>query len=164
MPQARMANLSTRTAVGANENVSIGGFIVQGDAPKQILIRAIGPSLTGLGVPGALADPTLELHDAGGNLLLSNNDWKETQEQEISETALAPGNDRESAILATLDPGSYTAIVAGRNNAGGIGLTEIYDVQQSGGRLMMSINGMISIRALWCGIGELTRIRAILVR
>ena len=146
MPQARMANLSTRAAVGANENVSIGGFIVQGDAPKEILIRAIGPSLTGLGVPGALADPTLELHDAGGNLLLSNNDWKETQEQEISETALAPGNDRESAILATLDPGSYTAIVAGRNNAGGIGLTEIYDVQQSGGRLMnISTRGFVGL-------------------
>ena len=146
MPQARMANLSTRAAVGVNESVSIGGFIVQGDAPKQVLIRAIGPSLAGLGVPGALTDPTLELHDAGGKLLLSNNDWKETQEQEISETALAPGNDRESAILATLDPGSYTAVVLGRNNAGGIGLTEIYDVQQSGGRLMnVSTRGFVGL-------------------
>jgi hypothetical protein len=146
MPQARMANLSTRAAVGVNESVSIGGFIVQGDAPKQVLIRAIGPSLAGLGVPGALTDPTLELHDAGGKLLLSNNDWKETQEQEISETALAPGNDRESAILATLDPGSYTAVVSGRNNAGGIGLTEIYDVQQSGGRLMnISTRGFVDL-------------------
>jgi len=146
MPQARMANLSTRAAVGVNESVSIGGFIVQGDAPKQILIRAIGPSLTGLGVPDALADPTLELHDAGGNLLFSNNDWKETQEQEISATALAPSNLRESAILATLDPGSYTAIVAGRNDVGGIGLTEIYDVQQSGGRLMnISTRGFVGL-------------------
>jgi hypothetical protein len=146
MPQARMANLSTRTAVGVNESVSIGGFIVQGDAPKEVLIRVIGPSLTGLSVPGALTDPTLELHDAGGNLLLSNNDWKETQETEISETALAPGNDRESAILATLDPGSYTAVAAGRNNAGGIGLTEIYDVQQSGGRLMnISTRGFVGL-------------------
>ena len=146
MPQARMANLSTRAAVGVNESVSIGGFIVQGDAPKQVLIRAIGPSLAGLGVPGALTDPTLELHDAGGKLLLSNNDWKETQEQEISETALAPGNDRESAILATLDPGSYTAVVSGRNNAGGIGLTEIYDVQRSGGRLMnISTRGFVGL-------------------
>jgi hypothetical protein len=110
------------------------------------LIRAIGPSLAGLGVPGALADPTLELHDAGGNLLLSNNDWKETQEQEISGTALAPGNVRESAILATLDPGSYTAIVADRNHVGGIGLTEIYDVQQSGGRLMnISTRGLVGL-------------------
>ena len=146
MPQARMANLSTRAAVGTNENVSIGGFIVQGDAPKEILIRAIGPSLTDLGVPGALADPTLELHDAGGNLLLSNDNWKETQQQEISETTLAPSADRESAILATLDPGSYTAIVAGRNNTGGIGLTEIYDVQQSGGRLMnISTRGLVGL-------------------
>jgi K319L-like, PKD domain len=143
MPQARMANLSTRAAVGLNENVSIGGFIVQGGAPKEILIRAIGPSLADLGLSGGLADPTLELHDASGNLLLSNDNWKERQEQEISETGLAPGDDRESAILATLDSGSYTAIVAGRNNAGGIGLTEIYDLQQSGGRLMN-----ISTRAL----------------
>ena len=143
MPQVRMANLSTRAAVGVNENVSIGGFIVQGAAPKEILIRAIGPSLTDLGLSGALVDPTLELHDASGSLLVSNDNWKETQEQEIRETALAPSDDRESAILATLDPGSYTAIVAGRNNAGGIGLTEIYDLQQSGGRLMN-----ISTRAL----------------
>ncbi len=143
MPQARMANLSTRAAVGLNENVSIGGFIVQGDAPKEILIRAIGPSLTNLGVSDALVDPTLELHDASGNLLVSNDNWKETQKMEISETALAPSEDRESAILATLDPGSYTAIVAGRNNTSGIGLTEIYDLQQSGGRLMN-----ISTRAL----------------
>src|SRR4029077_1344456 len=85
-------------------------------------------------------------HDAGGNLLLSNNDWKETQEQAISETALAPGNVRESAILATLNPGSYTAIVADRNNAGGIGLTEIYDVQQSSGRLMnISTRGFVGL-------------------
>ncbi len=146
MPQARMANLSTRAAVGADENVSIGGFIVQGDAPKEILIKAIGPSLADLGVPGALADPTLELHDAGGNLLFSNDDWKETQQQEISETALAPSADRESAILATLDPGSYTAVVAGRNNTSGIGLTEIYDVQQSGGRLMnISTRGLVGL-------------------
>ena len=146
MPQARMANLSTRAAVGLNENVSIGGFIVQGDGPKEILIRAIGPSLTDLGVSGALADPTLELHDADGKLLLSNDDWKETQEQEISETALAPNDDRESAILATLDPGSYTAIVAGRSNAVGIGLTEIYDMQQSGGRLMnISTRGLVGL-------------------
>ena len=146
MPQARMANLSTRTAVGLNEAVSIGGFIVQGDGPKEILIRAIGPSLTDLGVSGALADPTLELHDADGKLLQSNDDWKETQEQEISETALAPNDDRESAILATLDPGSYTAIVAGRNDAVGIGLTEIYDVEQSGGRLLnISTRGLVGL-------------------
>lgn len=85
-------------------------------------------------------------HAAGGSLLLSNYDWKETQEREISETTLAPGNDRESAILATLDPGSYTAIAAGRNNTGGIGLTEIYDVKQSGGRLMnISTRGFVGL-------------------
>jgi hypothetical protein len=146
MSQARMANLSTRAAVGVNENVSIGGFIVQGDAPKEVLIRAIGPSLTNLGVPGALADPTLELHDAGGNLVVSNDNWKEMQQQEIGETTLAPGDDRESAILAVLDPGSYTAIVADRNNVGGIGLTEIYELQQSGPRLLnISTRGLVGL-------------------
>ena len=88
MPNARMANLSTRTAVGVSESVSIGGFIVQGAAAKEILIRAIGPSLTALGVSGALADPTLELRDVQGNLLFSNDNWKEAQKQEIDATGL----------------------------------------------------------------------------
>ena len=136
MPPVRMANISTRAAVSVAENVSIGGFIVQGTDPKEVLIRAIGPSLSELGVPGALADPVLELHDASGNVLLLNDNWKESQEQAIRDTGLAPGNDRESAIRTTLDPGSYTAVVAGKNNTSGIGLTEIYEVQQSGSRLL----------------------------
>ena len=136
MPPVRMANISTRAAVGVAENVSIGGFIVQGTDPKEVLIRAIGPSLSELGVPGALADPVLELHDASGNVLLRNDNWKESQEQAITDTGLAPGNDRESAIRTTLNPGSYTAVVAGKNNTSGIGLTEIYEVQQSGSRLL----------------------------
>ena len=136
MPPVRMANISTRAAVSVAENVSIGGFIVQGTDPKEVLIRAIGPYLSELGVPGALADPVLELHDASGNVLLLNDNWRESQEQAIRDTGLAPGNDRESAIRTTLDPGSYTAVVAGKNNTSGIGLTEIYEVQQSGSRLL----------------------------
>jgi hypothetical protein len=135
MPPVRMANISTRAAIGVAENVSIGGFIVQGANPKDVLIRAIGPSLSQFGVSGALVDPTLELHDASGNLLLFNDNWKDSQEQAISETGLAPRDGRESAIRITLDPGSYTAIVAGKGNTSGIGLTEIYEVQQSGSRL-----------------------------
>jgi len=136
MPPVRMANISTRAAVGVAENVSIGGFIVQGADPKEVLIRAIGPSLSHLGVSGALADPTLELHDASGNLLLMNDNWKDSQEQTISDTGLAPSDDRESAIKITLDPGSYTAIAAGKGSTSGVGLTEIYEVQQSGSRLL----------------------------
>ena len=136
MPPVRMANISTRAAIGLAENVSIGGFIVQGADPKELLIRAIGPSLAEFGVSGALLDPTLELHDASGNLLLLNDNWKDSQEQAISDTGLAPGDDRESAIRITLNPGSYTAIVAGKGSTRGIGLTEIYEVQQSGSRLL----------------------------
>ena len=136
MPPVRMANISTRAAVGVAENVSIGGFIVQGADPKEVLIRAIGPSLSEFGVSGALVDPTLELHDASGNVLLLNDNWKDSQEQAISDSGLAPDDDRESAIRATLAPGSYTAVAAGKNNTGGVGLTEIYEVQQSGSRLL----------------------------
>jgi K319-like protein len=135
MPQSRMANISTRAAVGVGENVSIGGFIIQGTSAKQVLIRALGPSLSSAGVQGVLVDPTVELHDPSGNLLLSNDNWKDTQQQAITASGLAPGDDRESAILSTLAPGSYTAIIAGKNSTGGIGLIEVYELQQSGARL-----------------------------
>src|ERR1700730_17053584 len=131
MPQARMVNISTRAMVGVGENVSIGGFVVQGNAPKQVLIRAIGPSLINYGVPGVLVDPTLELHGSDGSLLVSNDDWKTSQQQAIQNTGLAPGDDRESAILTSLAPGNYTAIMAGKNSTGGVGLVEGYEMQQS---------------------------------
>lgn len=144
MPNARMANISTRVVVGVGENVSIGGFIVQGNASKQILIRALGPSLANAGVPGALVDPALELHDSSGGLLLSNDNWKDSQQPAIQNTGLAPSDDRESAILTALAPGSYTAIVVGKNNTGGIGLIEAYEMQQAGARLMnISTRGFV---------------------
>jgi hypothetical protein len=144
MPQARMANISTRAAVGVGENVSIGGFIIQGNAPKQILIRALGPSLSNAGVQGTLADPAIELRDSAGNLLLSNDNWRDTQEQEIRNTGFAPNDDRESAILTSLAPGSYTAIVSGKNNTGGIGLIEVYEMAHGGSRLMnISTRGFV---------------------
>jgi sugar lactone lactonase YvrE len=123
-------NLSTRLKVGAGDDALIGGFIIDGNAPKQVLLRAIGPSLNINGVPlaDALQDTTLELHDSHGLLLLYNDDWRLSQEAEILATSLAPPNDRESAILCTLIPGSYTAILRGKNNATGIGLVEVYDL------------------------------------
>ncbi len=104
-------NLSTRLRVDTGPGVGIGGFIITGTNPIQVLIRGIGPSL--LGVPNPLADPMLELHGPGNFVTVSNNNWRETQEQEIIATGIPPSNDLESAILATLDPGAYTAILSG---------------------------------------------------
>jgi hypothetical protein len=101
--------------------VLIGGFIVTGTGPKNVIVRGIGPSLTAFGVPGALADPVLELHDAAATILATNDDWRDIQESEIEATGLAPGDDLESAIVMSLDPGSYTAILAGTNQSTGIG-------------------------------------------
>ena len=132
-----LLNISTRLQVGTDENVLIGGFILQGTEPKTVLIRAIGPSLEPFGVVGALADPTLELHDGAGALIGQNDNWRATQtggvvtEDQfvpIFNTGLAPSNDTESAIIATLDPGLYTAIIAGANDSTGIGLAEVYDL------------------------------------
>jgi len=121
-------NLSTRLNVGVDDDVLIGGFIIDGNAPKQVLLRAIGPSLSVDGVPNALQDTTLELRDSHGLLLFSNDDWRMSQEGEILATSLAPPDDRESAILCTLMPGDYTAILRGKNNTTGIALVEVYDL------------------------------------
>jgi hypothetical protein len=110
--------------------VLIGGFIVTGNAPKKVLLRAIGPSLEQQDVSGALADPLLELHAKDGSLITTNDDWKATQQAEIEATGAAPSNDLESAIVATLDPDSYTAIVSGKAGTTGIGLVEGYDLDQ----------------------------------
>jgi predicted methyltransferase MtxX (methanogen marker protein 4) len=112
-----------------DDNVLIGGFIITGTAPKKVIVRAIGPSLTGLGVAGALADTTLELHEPDGTVV-ANDDWKETQQAEIEATTIPPSDDRESAIVQTLLPGAYTAIVRGKNTTTGVGLVEAYDLDQ----------------------------------
>ena len=95
-------------------NVGIGGFIVTGSAPKQVILRGIGPSLTAFGVPDALADPVMELHGPTGFTTIINDNWRDTQEAEIIATGLAPTNNLEAAIVVTLNPGAYTAIVRGR--------------------------------------------------
>ncbi|HEX7517184.1 MAG TPA: hypothetical protein VF345_07850 [Chthoniobacterales bacterium] len=119
-------NLSTRGKVGTGDDVLIGGTIVLGSAPQRLIVRAIGPDLAAAGVPGSLQDPTLELRDAEGTLLASNDDWRSDQEQEIIASGLAPQDNRDSAVLTTLFPTSYTAIVRGKNGATGIALVEIY--------------------------------------
>ena len=95
----------------------------------KVIVRAIGPSLTSFGVPGALQDPTLELHDGTGAIIATNDNWRDTQENEIEATGLAPTDDRESAIVATITPGNYTAIVRGTNDTTGVGLVEVYNIQ-----------------------------------
>ncbi len=123
-----LANISTRGFIDTGDNVMIGGFIVDGTEPAQILVRATGPTLTLYGISGALADPELELHDANGNVFL-NDDWRETQEAEIQATTIPPSDNKEPAILAALVPGSYTAIVRGKDNTTGIGLVEAYKIK-----------------------------------
>lgn len=122
-----LANISTRLKVGSGDNVLIGGFIVGGSAPKRVLLRALGPSL---GLPGGLGDPTLELHSTNALLALNNN-WQTDQKAEIVATGIPPANAKESAIVATLDPGAYTAIVNGASGGSGLGLVEVYDLDQT---------------------------------
>ena len=113
------------------DNILIGGFIVSGNDSKKVLILARGPSLSSGGnpVPGRLSNPTLELHSGDGTLMTSNDDWKDSPERaEIQSSGFAPTEDRESAILRTLAPGAYTGVLAGKDNATGIALIEIYDL------------------------------------
>jgi hypothetical protein len=123
----QLANISTRGFVESGDNVMIGGFILgNGSANARILVRAIGPSLTAFGVPNALPDPTLELHNNNGEIIAANDDWREVQQTEIEATGLAPSDDRESAIVQNFPPGAYTAVVRGKNTATGVALVEAY--------------------------------------
>ena len=122
-----LANISTRGLVQTGDDVMIAGFIIsEGGRDAQLLLRGIGPSLTDFGVPGALADPVLELHNSNGDLVASNDSWKANQQADIEATGLPPTNDAEAAILATLPAGSYTAIESGKNGGTGVGLVEVY--------------------------------------
>jgi plastocyanin len=133
-----LGNISTRSFVQTDDNVMIGGFIVQGSQPKMVIVRAIGPELTQFGVPNVLANPTLELHNGTGALIASNDNWQTTiiggiithdQVQEILNSGLAPTDPRESAIIASLPAGNYTAIVRGLSSTTGVALVEVYDLQ-----------------------------------
>ncbi len=134
-----LRNISTRGFVQTGDDVMIGGFILAGTEAKNVIVRAIGPELTQYGVPHALADPTLELYDATGALIASNDNWLHTiiggiitsdQVRDIRNSGYAPGDRRESAMIATLPPGNYTAILRGVNNTTGVALVEVYDLHQ----------------------------------
>jgi hypothetical protein len=142
---AQAINLSTRMLVQTGDNIGIGGFIITGTAPKHVLLRAIGPSLTQFGVPNALADPVLELHGPGAFVTITDDNWRDDPVQEalIIADGIQPSNDLESAIDATLVPGAYTALVTGKNNTSGVALVEVYDLNQSAASKL----GNISTRA-----------------
>ncbi|PYI94483.1 MAG: hypothetical protein DME97_00465 [Verrucomicrobia bacterium] len=141
-PAGRLLNISTRMEVLTGNQVLIGGFIVTGSDPKKVIVRGMGPSLS---VNGPLADPTLELHQ-GNTTLATNDNWKindqtgQSQEAEIRATTIPPGNDSESALVATLSPGSYTAVLAGKNGTTGIGLVEVYDLAQGANSRLANIS------------------------
>jgi hypothetical protein len=148
-PISELGNISTRAFVQTGDNVVIGGFIVQGNQPKRVIIRAIGPSLTPYGVPNPLSNPTLQLHDGTGTLIASNDNWMHTiiggiimsnQVGDIMSSGYAPGDGRESAIIADLQPGNYTAIVAGVNNMTGVALVEVYDLSPGNGSILRNIS------------------------
>ncbi|MGI8955851.1 MAG: alpha/beta hydrolase family protein [Chthoniobacterales bacterium] len=126
---SNVANLSTRADVASSSDVIIGGFIVGGTDPTNVILRALGPSLAAYGVQSPLNDPYLELHDSNGGLLAANDNWRSTQEQEIINTTIPPTNDREAAIVATLNPGNYTAVVRDAKFGTGVTLVEAYDLE-----------------------------------
>ncbi len=151
-PTSMLGNISTRSFVQTADNVMIGGFIVQGTQPKLVIVRAIGPELTQFGVPDVLANPTLELHNGTGALIASNDDWQTTviggiitqnQVQQIINSGRAPTDPRESAIIASLPAGNYTAIVRGVSSTTGVALVEVYDLSPA----TDSILGNISTRS-----------------
>ena len=113
----------------------IGGFIIGADTPTKVLLRAIGPSLAQQGLTGLLEDPVLELHDSDGNIIASNDNWRSTQASEIIATTIPPSDDREAAIVSTLDPGNYTAIVHGKGDATGVALVEVYNLDSTSSTL-----------------------------
>ena len=146
---SKLGNISTRAFVQTGDDVMIGGFIVQGTEHKRVIIRAIGPEVSQYGIPNALANPTLELHNAAGALIAYNDNWQFTiiggiitsdQSLEIRNSGYAPGNPLESAIIADLPPGNYTAIVRGVNNTTGVALVEAYDLSPETNAILSNIS------------------------
>ena len=149
-PAAQTVNLSTRMRILTGDKVGIGGFIITGEAPKRVLIRALGPSLASFNISSTLlADPTITLHGPAGFTPVVNDSWKSSQEIEIAATGLAPGTEHEPALIATLEPGNYTAVLSGTNGGIGTGILEIYDLDFAADSKLANI----STRA-FVGVGD----------
>ena len=140
----RLSNLSARVTVRSGDQVSIAGFIIEGDPAqsKQVMIRGLGPSLQVGAVPiaGRIADPVLDLHDMSGARIASNDNWRSSQATEIEDTGLAPGNDLEAALIANLPAGNYTAVLQGANGSTGTGLIEVYDLDGSDDARLLNLS------------------------
>jgi hypothetical protein len=138
------ANLSSRVSVGTGARISIAGFIIQGDTAqtKRVAIRGLGPSLQigSVPVPNRLADPVLELHDATGAIVSTNDDWRGVQATEIQDRGLAPSNEKEAVIIASLAAGNYTVVLGGVGGSTGIGLIEVYDLDQRADSRLMNLS------------------------
>jgi len=124
-PAVHLANISTRLLVGAGDNVLIAGFTITGSQPKKVIVRGLGPLLP---VNANLADPTLELHDSFGGTVAGNDNWRDTQQDELKATTIPPTSDYDSAIVRTVNPGAYTAVLAGKGATTGVGVVEVYDL------------------------------------
>jgi phospholipase/lecithinase/hemolysin len=161
-PLAKATNMSARGLAESGEGVLIGGFIIGGSAPKKVIVRALAPSLAAFGISGTLADTTLAIFDSNNRLVASNDNWKDTQESEIEATGRAPTNYFESAIVVSLVPGSYTAIVKGKNGGSGIALVDVYDLdtaanstlQNLSTRAVVGTDNEVLIAGLIIGSGE----------
>src|SRR6266576_3537018 len=137
---AQALAISGRSRVETGERVAISGFIVTGTAPKLVGVRAIGPSLARFGVSGPLADPMIQLRRGDGSLVMANDNWKDTQQAEITGAGIAPPNDKEAALIASLTAGNYTAIVTGKNGGTGVALAEVYDLDESADSQLAAIS------------------------
>ena len=141
----RLVNLAARMQVGTGDNALIAGFIMRGSASKRLLVRGLGPSLTALGVPNALANPTLELHDSSSATIATNDNWGDaSNKQDVSDIGLAPNSPNESAILTTVPSDTngiaYTAVLRGANNGTGVGVVEVYDLDSGPGSTLLNIS------------------------
>jgi hypothetical protein len=126
----QLGNISTRGFVAGGDHVMIAGFILAGGSGgSRVIVRAIGPSLSTAGIEHALADPILQLYDSNGVAIAFNDNWKTMQQTEIEATGIAPLDERESAIVASLPAGPYTAVLASRDGSSGVGLIEVYNLQ-----------------------------------
>jgi hypothetical protein len=124
-PAVQLANISTRLPVGSGDSVLIAGFTITGSQSKKIIVRGLGPFLP---VNANLADPTLEIHDSFGGTVAGNDNWRDSQQDELKATTIPPANDYDSAIVRNLAPGAYTAVLAGKGSTTGVGLVEVYDL------------------------------------
>jgi hypothetical protein len=149
-PQAQLLNISSRARVQTADNILIGGFIISGTDPKQVMLRAIGPSMKVGGTPvvGRMEDPVLELRNSSNALITSNDNWKDSPERaQIEESGIAPTDDRESAIVRTLTPGNYTVVLRGTNNTTGIALVEAYDMGLPANSILANISSRSFVEA-----------------